>query len=392
MTGGASAVAAGDAWALIACTSTSWHNYRHVSNALAVYHAARHMGIPDERIVLMLAGSSVPCNPRNSAPGSMFHSAARALDLYPPDVQVDYRGSGVTVEAFLRVLTDRLPAGTPAFRRLRSSSNSSVLVYLAGHGGDGFLKFRDHQELTARELADGLGHMQAQRRYKELLLLLDTCQAASLTDDFDALEGVLSLSASSRGENSYSLETDHGLGVAVSDRFTFHLHRFLVPPRQGRQLSRGLAMWLRELEATLRRSHLMSQPVRGEHGWRGSADQVRLERFFGVSAEQLTISKLSPPNARGATLTRQKSGALWATREPAGALAAWQRAEEAAYWGVQLPSTPLPEPVVSPKSVGVKGAVLMLPLLQAMLLLWILLSWPCTFRTSASGDHVPGHS
>lgn len=77
----------------------------------------------------------------------------------------------VTVEAFLQVLTgvsvsSRLSrtSATAAhsvlalphrrsltrWQSIQPSNASNVFVYLTGHGGDGFLKFQDSQELTAR--------------------------------------------------------------------------------------------------------------------------------------------------------------------------------------------------------------------------------------------------
>ena len=49
-------------WAVIVDTSRFWFNYRHAANALSVYHAVKRLGIPDERIVLMLAGQPA-CDP-----------------------------------------------------------------------------------------------------------------------------------------------------------------------------------------------------------------------------------------------------------------------------------------------------------------------------------------
>lgn len=35
----------------------------------------------------------------------------------------------------------------PPSKRLGSDSNSNVMVYMSGHGGDDFLKFQDNQEM-----------------------------------------------------------------------------------------------------------------------------------------------------------------------------------------------------------------------------------------------------
>lgn len=86
-------------------TSRYWFNYRHPSNALSVYYCARRLGLPDDRIILMLA-DDVACNPRNKEPGGVYNHYDRKMDLYNAYVpQVDYRGDQVTASSFLRVLT-----------------------------------------------------------------------------------------------------------------------------------------------------------------------------------------------------------------------------------------------------------------------------------------------
>ena len=107
----------GSLWAVIVGSSQYWHNYRHVSGALTMYDAVRTLGVPDSQIVLMLAGDT-PCDARNAAPGRVVSERPDGPNLYRPDLQVDYRGAEVTAEAFLRVLTNTLPADTPASRRL----------------------------------------------------------------------------------------------------------------------------------------------------------------------------------------------------------------------------------------------------------------------------------
>ena len=58
------------------------------------------------------------------------------------------------------------------------------MLYATGHGGDGFLKFNDQFELAADELAGALRDAFALGRFAELLVLVDTCQAATLLTGF----------------------------------------------------------------------------------------------------------------------------------------------------------------------------------------------------------------
>jgi len=94
-------------------------------------------------------------------------------------------------------------------KRLLTDSGSNVLVYMTGHGGDGFLKFQDSEEITNIELADAFEQvnflffywiifaknkedpslqwiinfttkyrfqMWAKQRYHEIFFMIDTCQ------------------------------------------------------------------------------------------------------------------------------------------------------------------------------------------------------------------------
>lgn len=70
-----------------------------------------------------------------------------------------------------------------------------------------------------QDLADAFSIMKAQRRYRSLFWIVDTCQAESLAFDFYSPD-TLSLACSKDGQNSYSHHSDWELGVSVIDRFT----------------------------------------------------------------------------------------------------------------------------------------------------------------------------
>lgn len=180
------------------------HLYRDACNppdqiALRRYRTVKRLGIPDSRIILMLA-DDVACNPRNGFPSTIYANSGRQLDLYGSGVdakktgtdeavgvEVDYRGYEVNVESFLRVLTGkhwlatefsssrkltpvpdsatgRYSDSLPASKRLLSDSSSNVFIYMAGHGGDEFMKFQDNEEVGAHDIGDAIGQMWEKRR------------------------------------------------------------------------------------------------------------------------------------------------------------------------------------------------------------------------------------
>ncbi|XP_007885455.1 GPI-anchor transamidase [Callorhinchus milii] len=212
-------------WAILVCTSRFWFNYRHVANTLSIYRSVKRLGIPDSHIVLMLA-DDMACNPRNPKPATVFSHKNMELNVYGDDVEVDYRGYEVTVENFLRVLTGRLPPSTPRSKRLLSDDRSNILIYMTGHGGNGFLKFQDSEEITNVELADAFEQMWQKRRYHELLFIIDTCQGASMYEKFYS-PNIMALASSQIGEDSLSHQPDLAIGVHLMDRYTYYLLKFL---------------------------------------------------------------------------------------------------------------------------------------------------------------------
>ena len=78
-------------WAVLVCSSRYWFNYRHVANVLSLYRSVKRLGIPDSRIIIMLA-DDMACNPRNPRPATVFNNAYHHINVYGEDVEVDYRG------------------------------------------------------------------------------------------------------------------------------------------------------------------------------------------------------------------------------------------------------------------------------------------------------------
>jgi hypothetical protein len=132
----------------------------------------------------------------------------------------------VTVESFIRLLTDRLEDDVPRSKRLGSDAGSNVLVYMTGHGGDQFLKFQDSEEIGAWDLADAFGQMWEKKRYHELLFMIDTCQANTMYTHFYS-PNIIATGSSALDQSSYSHHADSDVGVAVIDRWTYYILEFL---------------------------------------------------------------------------------------------------------------------------------------------------------------------
>ncbi|KAK9506463.1 hypothetical protein O3M35_008400 [Rhynocoris fuscipes] len=272
-------------WAVLVDTSRFWFNYRHVSNVLSIYRSVKRLGIPDSQIILMIA-DDMACNPRNPRPATVFNNANQNINVYGDDVEVDYRGYEVTVENFVRLLTGRLPAGTPRSKQLLTDEGSNILFYLTGHGGDGFLKFQDSEEVTSQELADAVEQMWQKRRYNEIFFIIDTCQASSMFDKFYS-PNILAVASSLIGEDSLSHHVDPAIGVYIIDRYTYYALAFLekVRPNSTRSMATFLAV-------CPKRVCLSTVGVRKDLFGRNTTD-VPITDFFGA-VRQVDLSPTHP--------------------------------------------------------------------------------------------------
>uniref|UniRef100_A0AAA9SL24 GPI-anchor transamidase n=1 Tax=Bos taurus TaxID=9913 RepID=A0AAA9SL24_BOVIN len=273
-------------WAVLVCTSRFWFNYRHVANTLSVYRSVKRLGIPDSHIVLMLA-DDMACNPRNPKPATVYSHKNMELNVYGDDVEVDYRSYEVTVENFLRVLTGRIPSSTPRSKRLLSDDRSNILIYMTGHGGNGFLKFQDSEEITNIELADAFEQMWQKRRYNELLFIIDTCQGASMYERFYS-PNIMALASSQVGEDSLSHQPDPAVGVHLMDRYTFYVLEFLEEINPASQTN------MNDLFQVCPRSLCVSTPGHRTDLFQRDPKNVLITDFFGsVRKVEITTETIS---------------------------------------------------------------------------------------------------
>lgn len=260
-------------WAVLVSTLRFWFNYRHMANVLSLYRTVKRLGIPDSQIILMLS-DDIACNPRNAFPGTVFNNMDQAIDLYGDLIEVDYRGYEVTVENFVRLLTDRWDANHPRLKRLLTDENSNIFIYLTGHGGNEFLKFQDAEEISAYDIANAFEQMYEKRRYNEILFMIDTCQANTMYKHF-YLPNILLVGSLAFDESLYLHHSDMDVGVAVIDRFTYYTLEFLE------RIERDLKVTMDKLFAEYTFENVHSNPGINTALFGRALNETLLTDFFG---------------------------------------------------------------------------------------------------------------
>lgn len=284
-------------WAVLVSTSRFWFNYRHMANVLSMYRTVKRLGIPDSQIILMLA-DDVSCNPRNTFPGTVYNNADRGLDLYGDNIEVDYRGYEVTVENFIRLLTDRWDENTPRSKRLLTDDRSNIFIYMTGHGGNEFLKFQDAEEIGSFDIADAFEQMWEKKRYNEIMFMIDTCQANTMYSRFYS-PNILAVGSSALDENSYSHHADQDVGVAVIDRFTYYNLEFLE------SIDKTSTKTIADLFNSYNPADIHSNPGIRSDLYHRDLNKVLITEFFGnvqqvevddYQSDVLALSKITDEN------------------------------------------------------------------------------------------------
>lgn len=246
-------IAEADNWAVIVSGSRYWHNYRHGANALTLYHLAKENGIPDERIMMML-GESYSCDPRNYLPATVYNDKSKSINLHNCDTEIDMQGYEVSVATFNEVLQGRYVPSTPNGRVLKSNNESNVLIFMSGHGNQGFIKFHDTQYYTSDDLADSFAIMHAAGSYRKILLIVDTCNAESMCLQIRS-PNIVCIASSTYNQPSYAHHGDDTLGIQVIDTFSFDLLGMLG------QVGKGMKREDMPLEMAAERDRVLSKSL-----------------------------------------------------------------------------------------------------------------------------------
>ena len=201
--------------AVIVGPSRGWTNYRHESDALAVYTMLKENGVSDDNIILMLY-DDVPTVAENPIRGNI-HNIPKGQNIRS-GAEADYYGENVTAATFTNVMTGTRTAATPVV--LESNASTDVFVYFASHGSPGEIVFGNgNSVLTTDEFTALTDSMEKDHRYRQMAFFVDTCFGESVATNVTA-PGILYLTGAASDEPSLGATYDTDIRQWLSDEFT----------------------------------------------------------------------------------------------------------------------------------------------------------------------------
>ena len=213
----------GENWAVLACGSTGYMNYRHQADVLHVYQSLLKRGFSKEHIILF-AYDDIAYSPRNPFPGQVFNRPD-GPDVYE-GVSIDYSDYNVNPETYISVLKGDNKNGKLR-KVLNSTENDNIFLYFVDHGIAGAIVFPDNKFLYADELEETFKFMKDKKMYKNIIFYLESCYSGSMFNNINPDLNVYSVTAASPSEQSlatYCYPQDYVNGqemhTCLSNEFT----------------------------------------------------------------------------------------------------------------------------------------------------------------------------
>ncbi|XP_045622223.1 legumain [Procambarus clarkii] len=208
----------GELWAVLVAGSSTWMNYRHQADVCHAYQILHQHGVPDDHIIVMMY-DDIANNKMNPIKGKIINRPD-GPDVYK-GVPKDYTGKDVTPETFLKVLQGDAEGlkEVGSGKVLKSGPNDRVFINMVDHGAPGIFAFPESY-LYVKNFTNGILDMQRNKRFKELTVYMEACEAGSMFKNIPDDINVYALSASNSTESSYACYLDKKVGTFLGDVFS----------------------------------------------------------------------------------------------------------------------------------------------------------------------------
>jgi len=190
----------GNNWAVLACGSTGYINYRHEADIFQAYHTLLKNGFSKDHIILF-AYDDIAYNPKNPFQGEIYNRPD-GPNVYK-GINIDYSYYKVTPENYLSVLKGDTKNGELK-KVLNSTKDDNIFLFFTDHGINGALVFPDNQFLYADELNEAFIYMKEKGMYKNIIFYIESCYSGSIFNELNADLNIYSITSASPKEQSYA--------------------------------------------------------------------------------------------------------------------------------------------------------------------------------------------
>ncbi|KAK1444332.1 GPI-anchor transamidase domain containing protein [Babesia gibsoni] len=274
---------------IIYSTSAFYYNYRHAADVFAFASVLRADGLHSRHNTLVFVTEPCLCHPTNGYPGRIYINKGIDIERYNGEIANDkdnvftehmytaYRSIGLKLDHLRFILTQRFPIKYPRSSRIATKYRveldsvgeqvdlPSQLIFLAGHGGDGYFQFQTKDTISTRDLELYMSEFYIKNPNVHSLIIIDTCQASTMMEGLNREHPLAWVASSPRSQSSFSYNANSQLTVSTIGKFTYYLVDFLkhvingIKKRNDRASISRMSMW--QLQRHLLRHCSEEKPV-----------------------------------------------------------------------------------------------------------------------------------
>ena len=213
-------------WAVVISPSTTWENYRHQADALAMYQLLKSQGYDDDHIVLIVE-DNLASDPRNPFPGEVYLERSTTQStpdaLVNADVRqgavVDYHFSDLAGPADLAdILLGRQSERLPHV--VHSTEADNVFFFWSGHGADSGGPLWGNEDSRSPFGAQRIRNIVERLPHRRMMLALESCYSGQWGEALAGVPDVIVLTAANAFETSKPDVFDADMGTYLSNAFS----------------------------------------------------------------------------------------------------------------------------------------------------------------------------
>ena len=213
-----------DYWALLVTPSTTWANYRHQADVMAMYQLLRRHGYDDDHIVVVCEDNLANAS-QNVYPGKVYVENQNE-ESEPENVHEgfvpDYHFSDIKMEDIRRIILGDTDGGRLP-HVLHTTEISNIFIFWSGHGADGrgmcWNDGNGSQTFTGEYMRQILEELNDRDGYRRCMLAIETCFSGLIGDAIVGLPDVVAITAANKIEPSKADVHNRELGVFLSNAF-----------------------------------------------------------------------------------------------------------------------------------------------------------------------------
>ncbi|TNJ27320.1 putative GPI-anchor transamidase [Giardia muris] len=195
-------------------TSRGPHDGRHSYDVQLVSKAFLDAGLVDRIVVLSAAETR--------------RAGRNLLERDPGWIPSAAPAHSVSPSLLLRYIRDHL---------WREGCADTLMIFIAGHGSPGFIRFQDTQLLYKKDLERALLDAHGRDLFRRVILLVDSCHAEAFVSILPGKLWYTGVGSSLTGEASLSIQHEPLTGIPLVDRFSLALAEALQKGYNGEALN-----------------------------------------------------------------------------------------------------------------------------------------------------------